>query len=430
MNYNDNLILNGFNNNNNMMNNFIGNNNMMMIDNSFNRNNSSNLNLNNFNGINNNININNMNNISNLNNFNNMNFNNMNNLIGMSNMNNFNNFASMTSMNNYNMNNFNNINNMTIINNLSEQVQDLSDKVKEILLDKNQLSNNSLKSRINLEEEIIIIFRFLSGQEQKVKAKLYEIFYEVFKRFNSQQCPPELKDYMCYAYHNAELIDNNKTLFENGIKNGESVFFLRINENNKKEENIDEENDEDEEEKNKVYKIWMQEFECIKKNYPLLSENEEGKKFNLKFTDFLEKKLKELGMKIKEHKHKLIYCKTNLNWTCNECNKEKPKAEPRLFCSICNYNMCNYCRKSKQYYKIGNIPLSALPSNNTINNLFIYPSGHEHRLAYCMTKRSSYYLGWFCNKCREKFNGNVWTFYCTKCDYDLCSNCAKNENLI
>ena len=93
--------------------------------------------------------------------------------------------------------------------------------------------------------------------------------------------------------------------------------------------------------------------------------------------------------------------------------------------------MCNYCRKIKKYYKIGNIPYSAFPTNNKINNLFIVFSRHEHRLAYCRTKRTSYnILGWFCNNCKEKFNEKTWTFYCTKCDYDLCSNCAQNENLI
>ena len=74
-----------------------------------------------------------------------------------------------------------------------------------------------------------------------------------------------------------------------------------------------------------------------------MSENGEEKKFNLELTDFLKKKTKELGMKIKEHKHRLIFCKTNLNWTCNECNSEKSKTEPRLFCSICDYNVYNSC---------------------------------------------------------------------------------------
>lgn len=94
-----------------------------------------------------------------------------------------------------------------------------------------------------------------------------------------------------------------------------------------------------------------------------MSENGEEKKFNLELTDFLKKKTKELGMKIKEHKHRLIFCKTNLNWTCNECNSEKSKTEPRLFCSICDYNMYNSCRINKQYYQIGNIPSNSLPCN-------------------------------------------------------------------
>ena len=47
-----------------------------------------------------------------------------------------------------------------------------------------------------------------------------------------------------YAYHNNKLIDNNKTLFENGIKNGDAVLFIRIDENYKadKKEEIEEGN--------------------------------------------------------------------------------------------------------------------------------------------------------------------------------------------
>ena len=135
-------------------------------------------------------------------------------------------------------------------------------------------------------------------------------------------------------------------------------------------------------------------------------------------------------MIIKEHKHKLIYSKTNFDWICNECNSGKSKTESRLFCSICDYNMCNNCRKEKKYYKIVNIPSSALPSNNKNSILFISFSGHKHRLAYYRTKRSTYHKRWICDECKEKFDNKIWTFYCTKCDYDLCSNCAQYEKLI
>ena len=285
-------------------------------------------------------------------------------------------------------------------------------------------TNNFFQRQINLKEEITVTFRFLPGPQEKVKAKSGEIFYNVFNRFHLEQCPPYLKHYLCWDYHNGKLIDNNKTLFENGVKNGDSVLFIKIDENYKedKKEDIEEENEEDKEEKEKLIELWIEEYERLMRNNFLFTNEENKSGVN----EYLNKKFIEIGIKVKEDEHKLIYCKTNFNWICNECNNEKPKAEPRLFCSICNYNMCNYCRKRKKYYKIGNIPLSASPSNNQINILFIYHFGHEHRLVYCMTKRSPKHSGWICNKCREKFNPKIWTFYCTNCDYDLCYNCAQN----
>ena len=41
------------------------------------------------------------------------------------------------------------------------------------------------------------------------------------------------------------------------------------------------------------------------------------------FLKFLSQKFKELGMKIKEHEHKVIYTITNYDWKCNECVKFK-----------------------------------------------------------------------------------------------------------
>ena len=79
--------------------------------------------------------------------------------------------------------------------------------------------------------------------------------------------------------------------------------------------------------------------------------------------------------------------------------------------------------KKKTIFKIGNIPTKALQSINKINTLFINYSGHEH-----IAEQKDYHIiqdGFAINA--EK---NLWTFYCTKCYYDLFSNHAKNENLI
>ena len=333
------------------------------------------------------------------------------------------------------VNNPNNTNNIYYLNDFNPKFPEIfknaNAKYTEFNMKKNKSSQNMFQNQEYLEEKITIIFSFLTDHQEKVKAKLDEIFYDVFKRFHEMQCPPDLKQYICYAFHNNKLIDNNKTLKENGIKNGDTILFNRTDENYNEEKEVEEKNEEDEKEKILLIQLWTEEHGCIMKNNLLLYNQEQINKFNLGLKDYINKKYMQIGIKTKEHEHKLIYCKTNFNWTCSQCALKESKTVPRLFCSICNYNMCNYCRKIKKYYKIGNIPYSAFPTNNKINNLFIVFSRHEHRLAYCRTKRTSYnILGWVCNNCKEKFNEKTWTFYCTKCDYDLCSNCAQNENLI
>ena len=49
---------------------------------------------------------------------------------------------------------------------------------------------------------------------------------------------------------------------------------------------------------------------------------------------------------------------------------------------------------------------------------------HNHRLVYCRTSRNEEKLnGWVCDNCRENYDNEVWSFYCTKCDFDLCCSC-------
>ena len=243
-------------------------------------------------------------------------------------------------------------------------------------------------------------------------------------------------------------------MFENKIKEGDNISFVIQDENYDKykneegeEEEIEEEeeneedddSEDDEEEKEKVFESWAEEYKCemlLKLIEKILSEPE-GQKPELKldkdspeFLNFIKNKYHQIGMEIEEHEHKLIYTKTNFDWKCNECKKNKTKSESRLYCSICDYNMCNKCRKEKEYYKLGNIPDKVVPSNKTIKKQFIKTKGHEHRLAYCRTKRTACHGGWRCDKCRGEYTNKVWTFYCTNCDYDLCCKCAKKENLI
>ena len=420
---------------NNLNNMFPNNNNFQM--NNFMMNNNMNKNCFNMNNMNNNI-------KGNLNNNNNMQMNNMNNLC----------------MNNMNMN-MNNMNNMNMANNCPQIFNDLNNKFMGLSLNQQNSINSTLNlvntqfstnvqsnlstSQVDLNAEIKMEFKFLTGQREIVKGKLNEIFYEVWKRFHENQCPEELKNFMCRALHNAQPIDNKKSLFDNNIKDGDIISFFVIDEDYNKHKNEDNEKEEEEEEeeeddeKDKVIMGWIIEFKCelmlnLLGKILLEPDGEEIdtriSSDNKQLLSFLNKKFHEIGMKVDDHEHKLIYTKTNFDWKCNECEQKKLKEESRIYCSICDYNMCNECRKNKNYYKIGNIPKNVKPDNKKVRAQFIQHKGHEHRLAYCRTKRTAGHGGWYCNICRSDNSNKVWTFYCTSCDYDLCCKCAKKEKLI
>ena len=451
MNNLNNFVNNNANNNNIRMNNFFVNNNNM----------------------NNNIGASNMSPMNSMNNMNPMNSMNPMNPMNMS-INNINQMNNMNNMNPMNMS-INNMNNMNMQNNQNQIFDELNTRFMGLNLNQQNSINNAFtqmssstqsdfsnssvntnaNTQIDLNEEITMNFKFKNGQMMQIKGRADEKFHDVFKRFRENECPDGLKNYMCRAVHNSEVIDNKKTLYENNIKNGDVVcfFFEDENLNNYKHENNGEENDdnsenesisdeseddeeEDEDEKKLVYNSWIEEYKyklMMKLIIDILNtDTNENLKidFNSRdFLNFLNEKYKELGRKIDEHEHKVIYTKTNYDWKCKECNQKYSKTESRFYCSICDYNMCNNCRKNKKYYIIGCIPTDAEPSNNKIKKQFIKHKGHEHRLTYCRTKRTASHGGWICNKCKDEFTNKVWTFYCTCCDYDLCTACAQKEKL-
>ena len=451
MNNLNNFVNNNANNNNIRMNNFFVNNNNM----------------------NNNIGASNMSPMNSMNNMNPMNSMNNMNPMNMS-INNINQMNNMNNMNPMNMS-INNMNNMNMQNNQNQIFDELNTRFMGLNLNQQNSINNAFtqmssstqsdfsnssvntnaNTQIDLNEEITMNFKFKNGQMMQIKGRADEKFHDVFKRFRENECPDGLKNYMCRAVHNSEVIDNKKTLYENNIKNGDVVcfFFEDENLNNYKHENNGEENDdnsdnesisdeseddeeEDEDEKKLVYNSWIEEYKyklMMKLIIDILNtDTNENLKidFNSRdFLNFLNEKYKELGRKIDEHEHKVIYTKTNYDWKCKECNQKYSKTKSRFYCSICDYNMCNNCRKNKKYYIIGCIPTDAEPSNNKIKKQFIKHKGHEHRLTYCRTKRTASHGGWICNKCKDEFTNKVWTFYCTCCDYDLCTACAQKEKL-
>ena len=286
--------------------------------------------------MNNNMNL--MNN--NMNSMNNMNPMNMNmSDMSMNNMSINNDMNAMNNMNpmNNNMNSLNNMNNINMQNNYNQIFDELNTKFMNLNINQQQTINNALtqisssynsdlsnstttKSQSDYNDEITMEFKFLSGQIEKVKGRLDEKFYDVFKRFH-EQCSEDLKNYVCRAIHNSKGIDNKKTLSENNIKNGDIICFFFEDENltkyktkensseNSENENSlensendisdsisDSDEDEDEEnssEKDLLYKSWAEEYKCeIAKKFILKalnsnSETTENLTINFDSEDFL-----------------------------------------------------------------------------------------------------------------------------------------------
>lgn len=42
---------------------------------------------------------------------------------------------------------------------------------------------------------------------------------------------------------------------------------------------------------------------------------------------------------------------------------------------------------------------------------------HEHKLIYCLTR-----FNWKCNVCKNDYDSNQPTFFCSLCDYNMCDN--------
>ena len=129
------------------------------------------------------------------------------------------------------------------------------------------------------------------------------------------------------------------------------------------------------------------------------------------------------GIKLDEHAHTLIYLINNRNWSCNICYASFNSNTAKYYCSICDYNVCNNC-KDKRNKEKKNLNLNRNLKNYSEGN-FVNTKYHRHSLIYCNTSRNEIETVWNCDVCGIKYGPQSWSFYCTKCDYDVCYNCFK-----
>ena len=351
-------------------------------------------------------------------------------------------FNNLSLSNNFiNNTNMSNMSTMNSVNNLANSCN---------LSNSGNLTNsgniNVLMSSLTLEDpnkDININFRFINSQIFSIKAKSFEKLKDVVKRFKNKECPEELQNSLSICICHGEKVDQEKTLKELNIKEGEQILFM--DKSNKTEENEEKENeyeltDKEKEFLNIMKNKYMAEI-IVKKKIPIKkNKNNQNDKKEAEdsgnegdgedediptFLQFLRIKDRGQAIAVNEHNHKLVYCMTRLDWTCNICNKNYKKEDLKYYCSLCNYNMCQECHEKGKYFMKKSFSPNISLANPKIDRDIFQTDYHEHKLVYCRTSRSFIYLnGWICDNCRENFHNNKWSFYCTICDFDLCGECC------
>ena len=56
--------------------------------------------------------------------------------------------------------------------------------------------------------------------------------------------------------------------------------------------------------------------------------------------------------------------------------------------------------------------------------MFFKSNSHKHKLMRCATALR---INWACNKCGDIHDAIDESYYCAKCDFDLCPNCVNEE---
>jgi hypothetical protein len=367
--------------------------------------------------------------------------------------------------NNFNMNNNfnNNIRDSWDINDLSNKFSNLNlNNNGNIPLNRNNTNNNFppinnclMNNMVNMgnmngfnmcpadkNPEITMKFCFMAAQMFRVKGKLDQKLSTIIERFKNGECPGQLKEHMKIPIHAGLKINPEKTLSDIGIKDGEIILFVMDTKNKEVKKIVKKKKKEEDkltEDEVKQIKKWLAEYEAmkymrhlIKDIFKVTNDNNDDNNLipldsreSMKFIDFVREKEKCGFINVKEHNHKLVYCLTNFKWKCDLCKKANDKNNARYYCSICNFNMCDKCHLKGNYTKKKVFPDGVKPSNECVKEKFINTAYHEHRLVYCRSSRSVIgYNGWICDNCRDNFDNEVWSFFCTSCDFDLCCSCV------
>ena len=328
-----------------------------------------------------------------------------------------------------NMNNNNSNININFSNNFSIN-QEEEKKIEDFMNSEINLEKDISEFKAEPQFKIKFLYRdsnepieYITNPDKKFSEVLTSFLQENNIQF--QELP--------HSIHNCNVVNQEHTLRENYIKNGDKILLYNLNK--KKQQSKLEEDDLE------ILSKFAKEYKANKLcEYRAMVENiikEKGSNNIPKFEQtldndeliaFLIYKANECssGIKILEHEHELVCVLTNFGWTCDLCKKHYSCQEEKFCCSFCDFYMCHECRKLKDYERRKAIKRDITPGNEKFREKYLDSKLHEHKLIYCITSRVC--LGesiWACDKCDK--SGNSWAFYCTLCDFDLCTECALNN---
>ena len=310
--------------------------------------------------------------------------------------------------------------------------------------DKNELemseSLNDLKPEKTIKEEkdnstTITIF-FKNKTFKNLSYDSYKKFSEILSEFlkgNNINCNYYYIAILKHKY-DYKLINKEKTLIENGVEDNDEILLFN-NSFKERDPNLEEDNSEIlnfllKDYQAKKFSIYQRQLhDAIKKG---IAHPKFEKKMNREdLISFLMDRADNIspGIKILEHPDQLVCCLSKDNWICGLCNGKYDSKKEKFYCSVCNFSLCQECRKLKNYDGRKAIKNNINDFNEKDWNYcseYYLPLIHEHKLKYCKTSRN--YFGetfWNCNKCGE--NRNTWGFYCTLCDFDLCVVCLNKH---
>ena len=146
---------------------------------------------------------------------------------------------------------------------------------------------------------------------------------------------------------------------------------------------------------------------------------------------------------ILDHPHPLFSCLTPQRanysnfWTCKKCQCNYAYTVPSLYCTLCDFDICQKCLMGYPLYQIelydykndaynfNNVMINQQDPNLRLNL-------HNHPLKIIqIPDYNSKKFGINCLNCNSKINkinSNDAFFYCSLCNFYICTNCFTNNS--